>query len=34
MLKYVHSSVDIGNNRYTNVQKCILFKYKCDNRKN
>ena len=29
-LKYVHSSVDIGNHRYTNVQNCILLKYKCD----
>ena len=24
-LKYVHSSVDIGNHRYTNVQNCILL---------
>ena len=31
-LKYVHSSVDIGNHRYPNVQNCILLKYgpKCD----
>ena len=29
-LKYVHSSVDIGNHRYTNVQNCILLKWKCD----
>ena len=29
-LKYVHSSVDIGNHRYTNIQNCILLKYKCD----
>ena len=29
-LKYVHSSVDIGNHRYSNVQNCILLKYKCD----
>ena len=30
MLKYAHSSVDIGNHIYTNVQNCILLKYKCD----
>ena len=30
MLKYAHSSVDIGNHRYTNVQNCILLKYKCN----
>ena len=29
-LKYAHSSVDIGNHRYTNVQNCILLKYKCN----
>ena len=29
-LKYAHSSVDIGNHRYTNVQNCILLKYKFD----
>ena len=29
-LKYVLSSVDIGNHRYTYVQNCILLKYKCD----
>ena len=28
-LKYIHSSVDIGNHRYINVQNCILLKYKC-----
>ena len=35
MAKYVHSSVDIGNHRYTNVQNCILLKYrpKCDKKK-
>ena len=22
--------MDIGNHRYTNVQNCILLKYKCD----
>ena len=33
MAKYVHSSVDIGNHRYTNVQNCILLKYKCDLKK-
>ena len=27
-LKYVHSSVDIGNHRYTKVRNCILWKYK------
>ena len=32
-LKYVHSSVDIGNHRYTYVQNCILLKYKCDLKK-
>ena len=26
-----HSSVDVGNQRYTNVQNCILLKCKCDN---
>ena len=26
-LRYVHSSVDIENHRYTNVQNCILLKY-------
>ena len=30
MAKYAHSSVDIGNQRYTYVQNCILLKYKCD----
>ena len=29
-LKYVYSSVDIGNHRYTNEQNCILLKKKCD----
>ena len=29
-IKYAHSSVDIGNLRYTIVQNCILLKYKCD----
>ena len=29
-LKYVHSSVDIGNHRYSNDQNCILLKKKCD----
>ena len=29
-LKYVHSSGDIGNHRYTNVQNCILLKNKFD----
>ena len=29
-LKYVNSSVDIGNHRYTNEQNCILLKKKCD----
>ena len=29
-LKYAHSSEDIGNHRYTNVQNYILLKYKCD----
>ena len=29
-LKYAHSSVDIGNHRYNNVQNCIILKYKCD----
>ena len=29
-LKYAHTSVDIGNHRYTNVQNCILLKYKYD----
>ena len=24
-LKYVYSSVDIGNHRYTNEQNCILL---------
>ena len=28
--KYVHRSVDIGNDRYTNLQNCILLKYKSD----
>ena len=26
MDKYVNSSVDIGNHRYTNEQNCILLK--------
>ena len=30
MAKYVNSSVDIGNHRYTNEQNCILLKKKCD----
>ena len=30
MAKYVNSSVDIGNRRYTNEQNCILLKKKCD----
>ena len=30
MLKYAHNSVDIGDHRYTNLQKCIFLKYKCD----
>ena len=25
-----NSLVDIGNHKYTNVQNCILWKYKCD----
>ena len=25
-IKYVYSSVDIGNHRYTNEQNCILLK--------
>ena len=29
-MKYAHNSVDIGNNRYTYVQYCILLKYRCD----
>ena len=29
-LKYVNSSVDIGNHRYTNEQNCILLEKKCD----
>ena len=28
-LRYVHSSVDVGNHRCTNVQNCIHLKYKC-----
>ena len=28
-LKYVNSSVDIGNHRYTNEQNCIILKKKC-----
>ena len=30
--KYAHSSVDIGNHRYRNVQNDVLLKYKCDKR--
>ena len=30
MARYTHSSMDIGKHRYTNVQNCILLKYKCD----
>ena len=30
MAKYVNSSVDIRNHRYTNEQNCILLKKKCD----
>ena len=29
-LKFVYSSVDIGNQRYINVQNFILLKYKSD----
>ena len=29
-LKYVNSSVDIRNHRYTTEQNCILLKKKCD----
>ena len=30
MAKYVNSSVDIRNHRYTNEPNCILLKKKCD----
>ena len=32
-LKYAHSSVDIENLRYTNVQNCILLIFKCETKK-
>ena len=33
-LKYAHSSVNIGNHRYSNVQNHIPLKYKCDIKRN
>ena len=33
-LKYAHSSLDIWNQRCTNVQNCIVLKCECDTKTN